>query len=128
MAAGSHGIKLPDEIEHRFCDTCIGVRTVVFRPVLNAGASQKNTWIMLLGHHYPGLIILQEHIVMRLILLYERILEIQSILLGGHHDVAHIGNVTHQQIGAHRVVGAVEIRRHSPLQILCLTHIDDCPG
>ena len=66
---------------------------------------------MLLGDHNPwiGLVVLEQHIVVRLVLLYKRIFKIERILLGRHYDITHIGYVAHKQHGPHGVVGAVEV-------------------
>ena len=58
-------------------------------------------------------------------LLDHRGLEVECVLLGGHHDVCHVGDGAHQQVGAQRVVRAVEVRADAALQVLGLADIDD---
>ena len=91
---------------------------------------EENTRIQLVGDGNPriGLIILEEHVVAGLVLLYHRVLEVEGVLFGGHDDIAHVGDIAHEQVGAEYVVGAVEIRRHSPFQVLGLADVYDRPG
>ncbi len=85
---------------------------------------------MLLGDDYPGvgLVVLKQHIVARLVLLYERIFEVECIAFGGYDDIFHVGYCTYKKVGAHRVMSAVEVGRHPSFKVLRLTHIDYSPG
>ena len=60
-----------------------------------------------------------------LILLDHGVFQIQSISLGRYYNILHVRNGADKEIGAERIVSAVEIRRHSPLQILRLSYIDN---
>ena len=51
----------------------------------------------------------KEHVVARLVLLDHGVFEIERILFGGHNDVFHIGDSPDEEIGAERIVSAVEI-------------------
>jgi hypothetical protein len=64
----------------------------------------------------------------RLVLLDKGVLKVERILLGRHHDVAQIGDVSHEKICAHRVMCAIKIRGYASLEILSLTYINDGPG
>ena len=78
-------------------------------------ASDKNPWVCLGSDAYPRvrLIVLQQHIVVRLIFLNHAVLEVQSILLGAHHGVLQVGDVSHENIGARHSVHAIEIAAHA---------------
>ena len=65
-------------------------------------AGDKNAWKKLLCHANPGvtLVVLEQHIVARLELLDETILKVESFLFAVDHNVLHVPNVAHKQIGA----------------------------
>jgi len=71
QTARPYRIKLRDKVQHRPRHASVRVRTEVFRTVLHMLARKKNPRIELVCHHNPRirLVVLQKHIVARLVLL-----------------------------------------------------------
>ena len=117
------------QFQHRLGHMHVGVWAVILGTTTPLDpASEKDPRILLLGDTYPriGLIVLEQDIVARTILLDERIFEMQSILLATDHNILQVGNIAHQHARLGRIVVLlVEVRRHTPLEILGLTHIDN---
>ncbi len=125
QAARAHFVELANQFQNCSSHRNIGVRAIVFRAVAHVLTSEKHPRIKFVGHHNPriGFIVFEQHIISRLVLLDHGVFKVERILLGRHHDIAHIGDVAHQHVGAQHIVGAIEIRRHSSLQIFGLAHI-----
>jgi len=70
-----------------------------------------------------GLVVLEQHVVARFVLLDEVVLEQQRILLGLHHHVANIGDLTDENARLARLL-LLEILAHATLQMLGLAHIN----
>ena len=110
VAARPQRIRVADEVEYEFCRLDIAVGSVVFA-VDAFLAGHEYAGIQFAGHDNPGirLVVLEQHVVVRLIMLYHGVLQMESVFLGGHHDETQVDDVAHKQIGARRVMSAVEI-------------------
>ena len=110
MAAGAQRIDIADQLEHHLCRLHVRVRSVIFSAECLV-AGHENPRERLLGDYNPGIgfVVFEEHVISWLILLDHRVLKMQRVLFGVDHDEAHVDDIAHEQIGAHRVVDAVEV-------------------
>ena len=121
----AHRIELLDEPEYLVERRDMAVGAEVLRAVADNLAGLEHLGEILAGDADGGvrLIVLEQHVVARLVLLDEVVLEQQCILLALHHHVANIGDLTDENTRLSRLL-LLEILAHAPLQILCLTHIN----
>ena len=103
------------------------VRAVVGRPVANDFPGLVDTRKILVADAdgRVGLVIFQQDVVTWFVFLDKVVLQQQGILLRIDHNVADICNLRHQHPCLGRLVVFGEIRVHTPLQVLGLSHIDD---
>ena len=128
-AARPQRIKLLQKLEQRAHHRGARIRAIITSALRHNVAREKHTRIQLVCDAYPRirLVVLQQDVVARLILLDKTVFKMQGIVLAAHHNVAHISDVAHQHVCLHRVVYTVEIRRHTPFQPLRLAYIYNRP-
>ena len=109
----------------------MGIRAIILgTPLALDPAREKDPGKIFVGDTNPriGFVIFEQNIVARLIFLYQRIFEVQSILLGIDKNVLQIGNMAHQDSCFGRIfMHFVEVRRNPALQVLRLTYIYNLP-
>ena len=124
MATRAQRKDVADKLKHGACRLHVAIRAVVF-PGLGLLARHEDARKKLLRNHNPGirLIVFQQHVVARLVFLDHGVLEMKGILLGAYNDETHVDDIAHKQICARRVVAAVEVRAHPPLETFGLAYI-----
>ena len=128
QAACAHRVKLTDKLYHGVRHPGIGIWAEILRAVADELPGKEHPRVKLIGDNNPRIrfVVLKQHIVARLVLLYHGVFKVERILFGRHHDIAHVGNGGHEHIGALAVVCAVEVARHTALEILGLADVNDC--
>ena len=125
MAASAQGIDFANHIYHHMRHIAMGIGAEASRTARRLVASDEHARIVLIGDANPGIgfIVLEQHIVVRLVFLDKTVFEVKRIFFGSHHGVLHIVDVSHQYVGASHRVNPIEIAIHAALQILGFTHI-----
>ena len=79
------------------------------------------------GNIWIGLVVFEQHIVARLVLLDERIFKEQRIFLRIHHGVRDVADLRDEQGGLSTLLLLIKIGRDAALQVFGLPDIDNCP-
>ena len=125
--AGTGLVEPPDEVEHGYHRPHVAVRPVVGTRFAVDVACLENTWKGFVGDADAGvgLAVFQQDVVAWLVFLDETVLQQQGIFLGLHYRILDVPDLTDEYLGLESIYFLVEIGGHPPLQVLCLTHIDD---
>ena len=126
--AGANGIKFLQHLQHHAGHEYRGIGAIILRSVAHDVARLIDAWEILVFYNdrWIGLIVFQQDIVARAILLNKVVLEQQGVFLRIDHEILDIANLLHQHTGLHVVVFLIEIGRDTPLQVLRLADIDNC--
>jgi hypothetical protein len=111
MAAGAQGVELAYKGEDGSSRSNVGIRAEVFRAIFDVVVSEENSREMFFSDADPRVrfVVFEEDVVARFILLNHGVFEVEGVLLGWDDDIRHIGDGADEQVGAQRLVGAVEI-------------------
>ena len=129
FAAGGQSHRLGNDIDYLPRHAPAAVRPEVFRTVLSRLVCYIKFRVLRIDikpYEWIALVILQKYIVMRLMLLYQRIFENQRLKLGIYDYDIEVGNLLDhcRHLGQ---VGAAEVARHSVFEFFCLTYIYNFP-
>ena len=109
-------------------------RQVAVRPVIGgtaafAVARFENTGEILVrdGNIRIGLVVFEQYIVARLVLLDERIFEQEGIFLRIHDGVGDVSDLRNEQCRLSALLLLVEVRRNATLQVFGLSDVDNRP-
>ena len=129
QVAGAQLIEAFDEFQHGVHGRDVAVRAVIGRAVPDNLPRAEYAGIILVRHAdgRVGLVVLQENVVARLVFLDEVVLQQEGVFFRLDHNVAYVGNLAHEHACLARRVLLAEIGIDAPLQILCLTDVDDDP-
>ena len=129
QVAGTERIQLFNQLQQGHHGRHVAVRTEVIRTVANnlPGLVDAREILVADADGRIGLVVLQQHVVSRLVFFYQVILQQQGILFRVHYDVADVGNLGNQHARLGRLVILGKIRIDTAFQILGFSHIDDDP-
>ena len=125
--ASTRMIEFLDQMEYASHATHMGVRTIIGAPFLvdRTGLEDAREGLVGDADGRVGLTVFQQDIIARIVLLDERVLKQQRILLRIHHRITDIVDLTDEHLRLETIYLRVEVRRDSCFEILRLTHIDD---
>ena len=126
-AAGARLVEFAAEVQQGVHRRHVAVRPEIDRPALAALPRLEDARQILRSHRNARvrLVVLEQHVVVRLVALDEVVLEQQRVLLRLHHHVADVADAGHEEPCLARLLLLVEVRAHAPLQVLCLADVDN---
>ena len=126
-AAGARLVEFAAEVQQGVHRGHVAVRPEIHRPALAALPRLEDARQILRSHRNARvrLVVLEQHVVVRLVALDEVVLEQQRVLLRLHHHVADVADAGHEEPCLARLLLLVEVRAHAPLQVFRLADIDN---